>query len=117
MQRQDSEECPESPQSQLWLNNSQKSYEELRLATNDFKTKLGKGGDGEVYYGVNPHDTTEKWAVKELFDGANDVKKFRTEVSASYYVSIWHLKSDTCKYMYSQPILIRLALSIICPHH
>ena len=81
MQRQDSEESLESPQSQLWLNSKQKSYEQLRLATNDFNKKLGTGGDGEVFYGVNPLDPNDKWAVKKLLVGADDVKKFRNEVS------------------------------------
>ena len=110
MQRQDSEESLESPQSQFWLNNSQKSYEELRLATNDFNTKLGKGGEGQVYYGVNPLDPNDKWAVKVLFDGADDVKKFRNEVSIPS-------ASDTCKDMHSQPISIGSPLSIDSPHH
>lgn len=62
-----------------WLNMRQKPYEELRRATNNFKTKLGT----EVYYGENPDDPSDKWAVKVNRYDTGDAERIRLEVSVT----------------------------------
>lgn len=55
------------------------SYRELQDATNNFSVKLGQGGFGSVYQGVNPDGT--RIAVKKLEGVGQGRKEFRAEVS------------------------------------
>ncbi|KAL3845551.1 hypothetical protein ACJIZ3_002954 [Penstemon smallii] len=55
-------------------------YEELKSATNNFKTKIGSGGFGTVYKGVLPDKTLV--AVKKINDfGIRGKKDFCTEIA------------------------------------
>ncbi|KAL6976164.1 hypothetical protein U1Q18_024954 [Sarracenia purpurea var. burkii] len=54
------------------------SKEELRVATNDFKQKLGGGGFGSVFKGVLPDGTDV--AVKRLYEMGHAVREFLAEV-------------------------------------
>ncbi|XP_058095514.1 G-type lectin S-receptor-like serine/threonine-protein kinase SD2-5 [Magnolia sinica] len=54
------------------------SYEDLRIATDDFRVKLGEGGFGSVFKGILEDDT--KIAVKQLEKIGQGMKEFLAEV-------------------------------------
>ncbi|KAL6004731.1 hypothetical protein ACLOJK_005286 [Asimina triloba] len=54
------------------------SYEDLRMATDDFKEGLGRGGFGSVFRGTLADDT--KIAVKRLENVGQGMKEFLAEV-------------------------------------
>ncbi|XP_058095518.1 G-type lectin S-receptor-like serine/threonine-protein kinase SD2-5 [Magnolia sinica] len=54
------------------------SYEDLRIATDDFREKLGEGGFGSVFKGVLEDGT--KIAVKQLEKTGQGMKEFLAEV-------------------------------------
>ncbi|XP_058096014.1 G-type lectin S-receptor-like serine/threonine-protein kinase SD2-5 [Magnolia sinica] len=54
------------------------SYEDLRIATDDFRVKLGEGGFGSVFKGILEDDT--KIAVKQMEKIGQGMKEFLAEV-------------------------------------
>ena len=67
MENHDPENGFNSPRTQAdqGIDTKQASYVKLCRA-NDWETKLGGVGAGEVFYGENPDDPTDRWAVKML---------------------------------------------------
>ncbi|GLJ37589.1 hypothetical protein SUGI_0763780 [Cryptomeria japonica] len=55
------------------------TYKELRIATNNFRDKLGKGAFGSVFRGALPDNTLV--AVKKLEGSTQVEKQFRAEIS------------------------------------
>ncbi|XP_059074326.1 G-type lectin S-receptor-like serine/threonine-protein kinase At2g19130 [Cryptomeria japonica] len=56
------------------------SYKELKIATRNFRSKLGSGGFGSVFKGSLPDGTLV--AVKKMRGSRQDEKQFRAEISS-----------------------------------
>uniref|UniRef100_A0A175YN22 Uncharacterized protein n=1 Tax=Daucus carota subsp. sativus TaxID=79200 RepID=A0A175YN22_DAUCS len=65
------------------------SHKDLQIATNNFTTKLGKGGFGSVYEGVLPAGT--QLAVKQLEGLGQGKTEFQAEVSSIGSIHHLHL--------------------------
>ncbi|KAL4296015.1 hypothetical protein GQ457_12G020190 [Hibiscus cannabinus] len=65
------------------------TYNDLRIATNNFSIKLGKGGFGSVYRGTLPDGT--QLAVKKLEGIGQGMKEFRAEVGIIGSIHHLHL--------------------------
>lgn len=65
------------------------TYKDLQTATDNFSVKLGHGGFGSVYKGVQPDGT--RLAVKKLESIGQGTKEFRAEVSSIGSIHHVHL--------------------------